>query len=152
MPKTKKSTSPFSYLLDVNVLLALTWPNHQFHGLAHEWFAAHRDLGWATCTLVELAFVRLSMHPSFTKSPATASQSFAMLEQIRTLGGHHSAHDSGVTIGSDPGTTFSKVVGSKQVNDAYLIQLAYQHGAKLATFDRRLKVLAMLESQLEIIG
>ncbi|MDB6039699.1 MAG: hypothetical protein JWM99_3540 [Verrucomicrobiales bacterium] len=47
-------------LLDTNVLLALAWPNHQHHAVAHRWFAKHTEQGWATCalapgeTLVEL--------------------------------------------------------------------------------------------------
>jgi predicted nucleic acid-binding protein len=35
------------YLLDVNVLSALTWPSHEFHAAAHGWWALSRR-NWAT--------------------------------------------------------------------------------------------------------
>ena len=36
-------------LLDVNVLMALAWPNHVHHAPARSWFNARRKSGWATC-------------------------------------------------------------------------------------------------------
>ena len=36
-------------LLDVNVLIALAWPNHVHHVAARAWFEEHREEGWATC-------------------------------------------------------------------------------------------------------
>ena len=54
------------YLLDANVLLALAWPNHEFHETAHRWWT-HSRKRWATCALTELAFIRLSSNPEFTR-------------------------------------------------------------------------------------
>jgi predicted nucleic acid-binding protein len=31
-------------LLDVNVLIALAWPNHVHHGIARNWFRKQRDI------------------------------------------------------------------------------------------------------------
>jgi len=39
------------HLLDVNVLLALAWPNHVQHTRAHGWFTREHPWGWGTCTL-----------------------------------------------------------------------------------------------------
>lgn len=33
-------------LLDVNVLVALAWPNHVHHVSARRWFAAEAAQGW----------------------------------------------------------------------------------------------------------
>ena len=41
-------------LLDVNVLLALAWPNHQFHVAAIERLERKKER-WATCALTQLA-------------------------------------------------------------------------------------------------
>lgn len=41
-------------LLDVNVLIALAWPNHVHHDAAGSWFARLRRTGWATCALATL--------------------------------------------------------------------------------------------------
>jgi hypothetical protein len=39
------------YLLDINVLLALTDPMHVHHDVAHQWFAQTGRHRWATCPL-----------------------------------------------------------------------------------------------------
>jgi hypothetical protein len=39
-------------LLDVNVLLALAWPNHPFHEIARSWFVLVAKQGWASCLLI----------------------------------------------------------------------------------------------------
>ena len=38
-----------TFLLDVNVLIALIDPAHIQHDAAHEWFAAYGQQSWATC-------------------------------------------------------------------------------------------------------
>jgi len=57
-------------LPDVNVLLVLTWPDHQHHAAAQAWFRREGRQGWAPCDLTQLSFVRLSSNPTFT--PASA--------------------------------------------------------------------------------
>jgi len=47
------------HLLDVNVLIALGWPNHKHHASAHRWFSSIAAGGWATCPLTQCAFVRI---------------------------------------------------------------------------------------------
>ena len=47
-------------LFDVNVLVALAWPNHVHHARALDWFREHSPLGWATCSITETGFVRVS--------------------------------------------------------------------------------------------
>lgn len=45
-------------LLDVNLLVALAWPNHIHHARALKWFRTIREQGWATCPLLSLALQR----------------------------------------------------------------------------------------------
>jgi len=56
-------------LLDVNVLLALAWPNHVHHPAAHRWFAENHREGWATCPLTQMGFVRTVNQPAVVKIP-----------------------------------------------------------------------------------
>ncbi|MBL8175293.1 MAG: hypothetical protein JNK48_11535 [Bryobacterales bacterium] len=56
----KKASSDL-LLLDVNVLLAIAWPNHQFHRAAVKAVSARNR--WATCALTQLGFIRLSSIP-----------------------------------------------------------------------------------------
>ena len=57
-------------LPDVNVLIALAWPNHVHHDPARSWFAANLNTGWATCPLTEAGFVRLSCNRLAVKQEA----------------------------------------------------------------------------------
>ncbi|MGI9022281.1 MAG: type II toxin-antitoxin system VapC family toxin, partial [Acidimicrobiales bacterium] len=50
-------------LLDVNVLIALAWPNHVHHDRARSWFSGPGSSGWATRPLPQHGFVRVSSHP-----------------------------------------------------------------------------------------
>ena len=75
-------------LLDVNVLIALTWPNHVHHEAARSWFANTRTGGWATCPLTEAGFVRISCNPSAVKQPVTPADAIAVLDKIRKLESH----------------------------------------------------------------
>ncbi|HEY4052663.1 MAG TPA: hypothetical protein VGL74_02910, partial [Terriglobales bacterium] len=57
-----KKTSSDLLLLDVNVLLAIAWPNHQFHAAAVAALASRSH--WATCALTQLGFIRISSNPA----------------------------------------------------------------------------------------
>lgn len=43
-----------AYLLDVDVLLALLWPEHEFHDAAQRWFASTGSGHWATTAITQL--------------------------------------------------------------------------------------------------
>ena len=45
-------------LLDVNLLMALLWENHEHHTRARSWFQGVS--AFATCPVVQLAFARVS--------------------------------------------------------------------------------------------
>ncbi len=137
-------------LLDVNVLLALAWPNHQFHVAALERLE-QKNGRWATCALTQLGFIRLSSNPAVvgvTKSPSEAAALLGMLVQ-------DSRH---LYLGSmpSPGAElfrqhFERILSSKQVTDAYLLALAEQNNARLVTFDTRLTALARLKEHVEVL-
>ena len=138
-------------LLDVNVLLALAWPNHQFHRAAVARLERSRER-WATCAVTELGFIRLSSSPAVvgvSKSPAEAAVLLGALLQ-------DSLHDYIETLPSPAGPalagSFSRILGSKQVTDAYLLRLAAQQGARLLTFDTRLAALAQDDRRVEVLG
>ena len=45
-------------LLDLNVLVALSWLSHIHHEAAHHWFKKERKYGWATCPITQSGLVR----------------------------------------------------------------------------------------------
>jgi toxin-antitoxin system PIN domain toxin len=124
-------------LLDVNVLLALAWPNHLHHGVARGWFAKHRNLGWATCPLTESSFVRISSNPRIGPEPRSVRESIAWLERLRSLPGHRFVIDD-VSFGVSPELPDVSRLGHRQITDAHLLALARRNSLRLVTFDRNI--------------
>ena len=125
----------------MNVLVALAWPNHVHHDLAHRWFRAHRCDGWATCPLTESGFVRVSSNRRAIPGASTPAEAIALLRQVRQVEGHVFWADD--TSPADlAATPFARVAGYRQVTDAHLLSLALRRGGVLATLDRGLAELA----------
>jgi toxin-antitoxin system PIN domain toxin len=125
-------------LPDVNVLLALAWPNHQFHAPARAWFRALGRRRWATCAITQLGFIRLSSNPAFTpdaKSPAECRQ---LLRQMLRKGKHYYLDKLPSVADRAGDSLYSRMLGHQQVTDAYLVYLCRKSGFRLATFDQRL--------------
>lgn len=122
-------------LPDVNVLVALAWPNHVHHRAARSWFAVNRDLGWRTCPITQIGFVRLSANPRVTAGTATAADAVEVLRNLVGRGTHDYLIDDVDLLASD-GVLMARVQGYRQVTDAHLLAVARRHGAALVTFDR----------------
>ena len=60
-----------TFLLDVNVLIALIDPAHVQHDAAHDWFGRLGHLAWATCPLTENGLLRIVGNPRYPNSPGT---------------------------------------------------------------------------------
>jgi predicted nucleic acid-binding protein len=88
----KRSASP-RYLLDVNLLVALSSQDHVHHGIVRKWFYASPTFQWAVCAFTEAGFLRnataprpgqiamseatailqaLALHPGYRYQPITA--------------------------------------------------------------------------------
>lgn len=128
-------------LLDVNVLIALAWPNHVHHGAARRWFTAHREDGWATCPLTEAGFVRVSCNPSAVRHTVTPGEAIALLQRLRQLASH-SFWPLERSIVDLPRPIVSRLQGYRQITDAVLLAAAIQRGGVLATLDSGLARLA----------
>lgn len=122
-------------LLDVNVLVALAWPNHIHHARALAWFSTIRDAGWATCPITESGFVRVSSNTRAISDARTPSEAIELLQRIRSLAGHEFWPDD-VSPADPAHLPFVRVVGYRQLTDAHLLALALRRGGVLATFDR----------------
>jgi toxin-antitoxin system PIN domain toxin len=127
-------------LLDVNVLAALAWPNHVHHTQAHRWFSGRAPLGWATCSIVELGFIRVSSNARAVPAVVSPQEAVSLLQRITALPGHHFWADD-VKFAESPQVARSRVLGHQQVTDAHLVGLALRHGGRVATFDRGVRAL-----------
>ena len=126
------------YLLDVNVLVALLWPNHMHHGAVIRWFGNDGKRQFATCPLTELGFGRLSCKPTAVGKAITFSAALETLAGLFRMPNHHFLSES-TQLHPTLLPIAAHVVGHRQVSDAYLIALARIHGAKLATLDARIR-------------
>lgn len=126
-----------SFLLDVNVLIALIDSRHGWHDVAHDWFGNEGMTDWATCPITENAVVRIvgrQSYPNFLGSPGAVID---VLRTLRTVGRHIFWPDAISLL--DPQIVLSDRLGTPgQVTDTYLLALAASHKGRLATFDRRL--------------
>ena len=136
-------------LLDINVLIALTWPSHVHHRLAQEWFARRRSAGFRTCPLTQLGFVRISCNRNAIADAVSPRGAMALLQAITALP-EHSFWPDDVALGSlDAGAW----IGHRQVADAYLVALARKHRGAVATLDRGLTRLEGGQRELiELLG
>ena len=128
------------FLLDVNVLLALAWSNHEQHDVAHAWCARQRRFRWATCPNTELAFVRISMQPAIVKQSLSGAEALELLERNLQRAGHEFWAED-LPVAETLSRVRNRLVGHKQVTDAALLSLATRHNHKLATFDHGLLAL-----------
>ncbi|HET6386477.1 MAG TPA: TA system VapC family ribonuclease toxin [Armatimonadota bacterium] len=122
-------------LPDVNVLIALAWPNHIHHRRARQWFDTHHQNGWATCPFTQAGFIRISSNPRIVDQAVTPSEACRLLQRIAARGSHTFWPDD-LDLVSDPEAPLGLLVGHQQVADAYLLGLAIRHRGRLATFDR----------------
>lgn len=128
-----------TYLLDVNVLIALLDPGHVQHDTAHDWFSRVGGEAWATCPLTENGVLRIignARYPNTLNTPAAVAP---LVAQLRAHPGHRFWPDD-VSLMDTQHVDASRLLASDQVTDTYLLALARAHDGKLATFDRRLVV------------
>jgi hypothetical protein len=137
-------------LLDVNVLLALAWPNHQFHAAATRRLERSRDR-WATCALTELGFIRLSSNPAAVAPAKTPAEAAALLGVLTDDPLHVFLESLPSPVGEEFRASVSGILGSRQVTDAYLLLLAHRSGAVFVTFDTRLRALAGPDTETDVI-
>ena len=121
-------------LLDVNVLIALAWPNHVHHAAARAWFETRRREGWATCPLTEAGFVRVSCNPAVVRYSVTPLDAIAVLQRLSRLGSH-TFWPMDQPITRLPESIGIRLQGYRQITDAVLLAAAMQRKGQLATLD-----------------
>jgi len=123
------------FLLDTNVLIALTEAGHTHHQKAQDWFNSCGNNLWGICPLVEAGFIRITMNPKSYPNPRTIDQAIAILQAMKGLDRfwYWEMRESWVNLTAP---FAAKVFGHRQVTDAYLLGLAIKENGVLVTFDR----------------
>ena len=133
-----------TFLLDVNVLIALIDPRHVQHDLAHNWFAQQGQASWATCAITENGVLRIVGHTNYPNSPGSPALVAPLLQSLCALPGHV-FWPGDVSLLDAQRIDMPRLLSSGQVTDSYLLALASAQGGQLATFDRRLVTDAVLD-------
>jgi toxin-antitoxin system PIN domain toxin len=132
------------FLLDLNTLIALAEPDHEFHKTAGKWFQTEGKENWGVCPLTEAGFIRITTHPKYRPASRTVQQAAAILTSFAEHPGYHywPIVNSWATLTAP----FSaRIFGHQQVTDAYLLGLAMKEHGVLVTFDSGFSVLAGAE-------
>ena len=115
------------HLLDVNFLIACGWKSHEEHRRASRWL--EEAASFATCSVTEMGFLRVSMSPAFGASFADAR---VALDAIVGMRAHRFVSDD-TRVSSLP-----PLASARDVTDGHLVCLAAHHRLKLATLDKNL--------------
>ena len=122
-------------LLDVNVLIALLDAGHVHHRRASEWLAREVDHGWASCPLTQNGCLRIMSQPSYPQTLALAT----IAERLAKATNHprHEFIPDDYSLLEEGRVSWSRMLGHRQVTDAYLLGLAVRHECRFVTFDGR---------------
>ena len=120
------------YLLDINVLMAPAWDDHEHHVRAHAWFGQLMNESFATCNVTQSGFLRVSLNPKVVNDHLGISGVFAQLESFAKHPNHRFWEDGALQTESP---VWQKVTGHGQVTDTNLGLITHRHSGKLVTFD-----------------
>ena len=126
-----------TFLLDVNVLIALMDPAHVQHDEAHAWFSRTGKQNFATCPITENGLLRIVGHPKYPNSPGPPSSVAKLLAAFRELPGHH-FWPAKISIADNSQVDVALLSSHSRVTDSYLLALARSYRGRLATMDHRL--------------
>ena len=120
------------YLFDVNVLLALGHQDHADHRKVSVWFQSVVRVAThlLTCSITELAFVRISVQAGLEPDVGSAQRTLSALKQSSNV--PFQIYSDGLGVASMP----KYVKSQAQLTDGHLLELAASTGATLVTLDR----------------
>jgi uncharacterized protein len=130
-----------SYLIDINVWLAMTWDQHPQHASAVRWYESIEDATLLFCRFTMLGFLRLlTNEKAMGDSTATVSGALALYDRWK--------QDPRVELAAEPRGTearfrqalarLGRLSATKAIADCYLAGFAEAADARLVTFDRGL--------------
>lgn len=124
-----------TFLLDGNVLVAMSLTGHPHHERVHQWLGVlGKNDKIATCPITEGTLLRLHMRFADDSTPAAA---WEILESIQK----HPQHVSWVENFSYMEVPNDRLSKQAQVTDAWLAELTHRKKGKIATLDEEFFIL-----------
>lgn len=134
-------------LLDVNVLLALLDQDHVDHARARAWIETEITHGWASCAITENGFVRIISQPRYS-NPISVRAAIELLDTASSTP-HHEFWTCATSVRDGSVIDRSRVHGTREVTDVYLLGLAVSHGGRLVTLDRSISRTAVPAAEID---
>ncbi len=128
-------------LLDVNVLIALLDAGHLHHRRALAWLETNLAAGWASCPITQNGCVRIMSQPSYPNSVAPALVAQRLAEAAADAS--HAFWPDRTSLLDAGRFDWQRILGPRQVTDAYLLALAVDHGGCFVSFDQRIPLEAV---------
>jgi len=130
-----------SYLIDVNLWIAMTWGQHRHHREARKWMNSKREARFLFCRFTMLGFLRLLTNQSIMGDDTLVlSEAFALydawMEDPRVEFGVELRNTE--TLFRQAAAPFAMQPATKAIADCYLVGFAEMHGASVATLDKAL--------------
>ena len=122
-------------LLDVNVLIAALFSNHEHHAIAR-CFVANLDRFY-TCPTTQGGFLRFATRQASALPGLSTHKALEALKEFCRIPAHEFFAD-GLSYTE---LQAARVAGHKQWTDAYLLELGRSRGTHLASLDKRMKSL-----------
>lgn len=139
-----------SYLLDVNILIALIDEGHVHHQFAKNWFLKKHKEGWSTCPITENGLLRIVSNPRYELEIESLRIIADFLKILkRNYSGFSFIPDDYSMVGET--IELENVISHKHITDAYLLGLAYRNKMKLATIDSKIKTYFLKEKDADVI-
>ena len=133
-----------TFLLDVNVLIALLDADHVHHRAATDWFAAEGSMSWSSCPITENGVIRILGGARYPNGPGSPAMVADVLRKYRAMSGHVFWPDD-VSLMDEDIVARSRLLHASQLTDIYLLALAQSKSGLLATFDKRLVTSAVID-------
>ena len=125
-------------LLDVNVLIALLDEAHIHHVQATSWLERNIQHGWSTCPITQNGCIRIMSQPAYPGALPVAVVQERLAEAAENS--DHKFWSDDVNLLKKDGLVWTKVLGHRQVTDAYLLAMAVHNKGCLVTMDRRISL------------
>lgn len=132
-------------LLDVNVLIALLDAGHIHHDRASDWLARHSGQGWASSPITQNGCVRIMSQPGYPGAVPTAEVAQRLSEAAA-----HPSHEfwpDSLSLLDAGRFDWQRLLGPRQLTDAYLLALAVAQGGRFVSLDQRIPLEAVAGAQ-----
>ncbi len=123
-------------LLDVNVLIAVLDAGHIHHIPVSEWLKKEIHSGWASCPITQNGCIRIMSQPAYPGNLPAQAVAQRLAEAAR-----HPSHrfwTADISLLDENILEWPKILGHRQVTDAYLLALAFHQNGRFVTLDRRI--------------